>query len=280
MRRSMLVAITLAILTALLSGIVPVSGEETDLRLIAIREKTTEDPQFQIRIQNAGDNIDWNAARANPRRVIVAAVLDSSEYGTAAVFVGSEKLVVCANNLGPQGDGIVIHDYQPPTTIGGPKIVETCHLLKGSVGGSVIPQEGADDALIGALTLITMKPAVTQEEQDEGVALLERYFDIPRNPSVTPSSNQNTISWVTSKLVTEYNIYWSLTPGVTIETGTKIENVTTPHDHTGLTNGTTYHYVVTAMRRTGLPGGLFKEVESIIDPANLPDQEVTGTPPV
>ena len=281
MRRSILFSISLLILAALLAGIVPVTAQETDLRLIAIREKTLEDPTFEVRIKNAtATDIDWNGARSNPRRVIVAAVLDSSEYGTAAVFAGSEKLVVIAVNLGPQGDGVVIQDYQPPTTIGGPKIVETCYLLAGSTGGDIIPQAQADDALIGALTLVTMKQEVTQEEQDEAVALLERYFDIPRNPSVTPSSNQNTISWTTSKLVTEYNIYWSLTAGVTIETGTKIENVTTPHAHTGLTNGTTYHYVVTAVRISGLPGGLSKEVESIIDPVNLPDQEVSGTPPV
>lgn len=44
----------------------------------------------------------------------------------------------------------------------------------------------------------------------------------------------------------QFNIYWDTSPGVTKETGTKIANVTSPYDHTGLTNGTTYYYVVTA----------------------------------
>ncbi len=282
MRRTTLISTALLVLTALLIGLAPVHVEatETDLRLIAIREKTIADPTLQVRIQNATDNIDWNGARSNPRRILVAAVLDSSEYGTAAVFTGSEKVVVVGINLGAQGDGVVIQDYQPPTTIGGPKIVETCHLLKGSTGGNIIPREQGDNALIGARTMLIMKPDLTQEEQDEAIDLMRRYLDVPRNPSVAPAANQNTISWTTSKLVTEYNIYWSLSPGVTIEAGTKIADITTPHVHTGLTNGTAYFYVVTAIRRVEVSGGVFEERESIIDPVTYPNQEVTGTPPV
>ncbi len=254
---------------------------ETDLRLIGIREKIAEDPNFQVKISNAGGVIDWNGARSNPRKMVVGAVLDSSEYGSSAYFAGSEKLVIVGNNLGPGGDGIVVQDYQPPGTIHGPKIVETLHLLSGSFGGDIIPQEQANDALIGALTLITMKPAATQEEQDEALVLLRQYYDIPRDPSVTPASQQNTIDWTVSPKATWYNIYWDTIPGVTIESGTKIPDITaSPHAHTGLTNGTTYYYVVTAVRRVEVSGGVFEERESIIDPVNLPDQEVQGTPPV
>lgn len=254
---------------------------ETDLRLIAIREKTMEDENFEVRITDAEGAIQSNGARANPRKVVAAAVLDVSEYGSVFLFTGSEKLVVVGINLAPGGDGIVIQDYQtaPGDRVGGPQIVETCYRLDRSIGGDVISQQDADDAAIAAIALVSMKPGAPQSEIDEAVDLLERYLDIPRNPSVTPAANQNTISWMTSAAVTEYNIYWSLNPGVTIATGTKIADVTTPHDHTGLTNGTTYHYVVTAVRRTEISGGVFKEVESIIDPVNVPDQEVNGTPP-
>lgn len=276
MRSIALFLTALLILTALLMAIAPVAATETDLRMIAIREKTIEDPNFEIRIKNAGDtDIDWNGARSNPRRVVVAAVLDSSEYGTAFVFAGSEKLVVVANNLGPQGDGIVIQDYQPPTTIGGPKIVETCHLLTGTVGGSVIPQEAADDALIGALTLVTMKQEVTQQEQDEAKLVLEQYRHIPRNPSVVPGSGENAIDWTLSPKGFKYNIYWSLTPGVTRETGTKIPDILPgdkPFIHTALGSGVPHYYVVTAVSKVTTPGPIVVETESVESP------EVSGTP--
>lgn len=59
----------------------------------------------------------------------------------------------------------------------------------------------------------------------------------------------------------QFNIYWGPSPGVTKATGTKIANVTSPYEHTGLTNGTTYYYVVTAYdTATGLESAESAEV--------------------
>lgn len=44
----------------------------------------------------------------------------------------------------------------------------------------------------------------------------------------------------------QYNVYWALAPGVTKITGAKIENVTSSYEHSGLTNGITYYYVITS----------------------------------
>ena len=59
------------------------------------------------------------------------------------------------------------------------------------------------------------------------------------------------ISWSSVSGATSYNIYWSTTSGVTKTTGTKLTGVTSPYTHTGLTNGTTYYYVVTAVNSYG-----------------------------
>jgi Tol biopolymer transport system component len=67
----------------------------------------------------------------------------------------------------------------------------------------------------------------------------------------TASDGQVTISWGAVSGATSYNIYYSTTSGVTKTTGTKITGVTSPYTHTGLTNGMTYYYFVTAVNSSG-----------------------------
>ncbi|MBI3813386.1 MAG: fibronectin type III domain-containing protein [Nitrospinae bacterium] len=73
----------------------------------------------------------------------------------------------------------------------------------------------------------------------------------PTGVTATATSGQVSISWTSVSGATSYNIYWSTTTGVTKTTGTKITGGTSPYTHTGLTNGTTYYYVVTAVNSYG-----------------------------
>jgi lysophospholipase L1-like esterase len=76
----------------------------------------------------------------------------------------------------------------------------------------------------------------------------------PAAPQSVVSSNANSqvvLSWGKVTGATAYRLYWSTTAGVSKETGTMIPNVTSPYTHTGLTNGVTYHYVVTAVNQYG-----------------------------
>jgi len=70
----------------------------------------------------------------------------------------------------------------------------------------------------------------------------------PAGISALGFNQQITVEWTAVDGVTKYNLYWSETPGVTKANGTKIENVTSPYDHMGLTNGKTYYYIVTAVK--------------------------------
>lgn len=67
-----------------------------------------------------------------------------------------------------------------------------------------------------------------------------------QNPTVTAGNASVTIQWSPVVGATSYDIYWSNTPGVTKETGNRLPNASSPFLHSGLANGTTYYYVISA----------------------------------
>ncbi len=73
----------------------------------------------------------------------------------------------------------------------------------------------------------------------------------PENILPTGGNAVVRLSWESASGATTYNIYWSTTAGVLKTTGTKISAVTSPYYHSGLNNGTTYYYVVTAENQYG-----------------------------
>jgi hypothetical protein len=77
----------------------------------------------------------------------------------------------------------------------------------------------------------------------------------PTGVSATAGNRKVIISWESVSGATSYNLYWSMSPGVSKVSYTeKISNVTSPYTHTGRSNGTTYYYVVTAVNSYGESG--------------------------
>lgn len=87
----------------------------------------------------------------------------------------------------------------------------------------------------------------------------------PRSVTVVSDPGQASIAWEGVKGAIAYNVYYSTTTGVTKSTGTKVAGVTSPHVVPGLTNGTNYFFVVTAVN------SLFESLES---------SEVSTIPPI
>ena len=61
-----------------------------------------------------------------------------------------------------------------------------------------------------------------------------------------------TLRWPDAARAARYDLYWSFDPGVDIQTGNRVENVTAPFKHERLLGGLTHHYVVQAVNAVGL----------------------------
>ncbi len=73
---------------------------------------------------------------------------------------------------------------------------------------------------------------------------------IPATPvelSVLAGKGEITLNWNSVAEATSYDLYWSTSSNLTATTGTKIEGITSPYVHNGLTDDVTYYYFVTAL---------------------------------
>ena len=73
----------------------------------------------------------------------------------------------------------------------------------------------------------------------------------PTGVTATAGDGEASISWDNVTGATSYEIWYSTTTDVPKATATKIDNVTSPNIVAGLTNGTTYFFVVTAVNAIG-----------------------------
>jgi hypothetical protein len=74
----------------------------------------------------------------------------------------------------------------------------------------------------------------------------------PSNVQATADDGQVMISWAALPGADYYNIYFDTNPDVTTSSGTLISGITsTFYTHSGLTNGDTYYYIVTAVSIDG-----------------------------
>ena len=74
-----------------------------------------------------------------------------------------------------------------------------------------------------------------------------------------PGDTEAILSWLEVPGTVSYNLYFSTEPNPTKETSTKIEGVTRPYTHTGLTNNTQYYYALSCVNEEEKEGSLSEE---------------------
>ncbi|MBP1727926.1 MAG: Fibronectin, type domain protein [Deltaproteobacteria bacterium] len=75
--------------------------------------------------------------------------------------------------------------------------------------------------------------------------------ETPAGLNAVGGSGAVTLSWASVSNATSYNVYYATSPGVTTTSGTKVSPAVTPFVQTGLSAGTSYYFVVTAVNSAG-----------------------------
>ena len=88
-------------------------------------------------------------------------------------------------------------------------------------------------------------------ESAESAEVFAMPMGSPLGVAAAGATGQVTVSWSPVAGATSYDLYWATSPGVTISTGAPVVGVNSPHSQGGLTNGTTHHFVVTAVNSIG-----------------------------
>jgi len=99
----------------------------------------------------------------------------------------------------------------------------------------------------------------------------------PTGVSAVGGTKQATLSWTAVTGASSYNLYWSTTTGVTTANGMKISGVSSPAVQTGLSDSTTYFYILTAVNSAGESAASVQVAASTL-PANAPPPSVPAAP--
>lgn len=109
-----------------------------------------------------------------------------------------------------------------------------------------------------------LKYVPTEEEINRGKESQQSkeatQYPAPRSVAAKAGDTETFLSWLDVPGAVSYNLYFHTKTGVTTQTATKIEGVTSPFTHTGLTNDIPYFYALSAVYEDGTESAVSGEV--------------------
>ena len=121
--------------------------------------------------------------------------------------------------------------------------------------GIAVDKEGAvyvvDSGNGRVLKYVPTDEEINRGKEEASTSQVPSETPPPRSVAVKAGDTETFLSWMEVPGAQSYNLYFNTVPKLTTQTATKIEGVTNPYAHIGLSNDTPYHYAVTAVFETG-----------------------------
>jgi hypothetical protein len=212
----------------------------------------------------------YNRLFSSKNAVAIGGDVVSFGLSTAATIAthGATKTILSALGGGFSGVGLSIDkNYFAQQTF--PVIGVAMQTRRDKVRAKIIENLAVDTAtypllaakrdLIAYLNAGTLASGLQELQEEAGAATASGAANAAVTKPTAPSSlnavagsAQVSLLWAPSSTATTYNLYYSITMGVTPTSGTKISGIAAnSYMHPGLTNGTPYFYVVTAVNSAG-----------------------------
>ncbi len=129
--------------------------------------------------------------------------------------------------------------------------------------GIAVDKEGAvyvvDSGNNRVLKFVPTEEELNRGKQESAPAVQDGALP-PRSVAAKAGDTEVFLSWLEVPGAVSYNLYFGTAPHLTTQSATKIEGVTNPYTHTGLTNDVPYFYAVTAVFEDGRESALSEEV--------------------